>query len=68
MASCYAAGERSSVDPSDAIQKCRLCTAYKYFSCYSTANLLNSDKTIDTKYDITYNISRRYEKCQNGIN
>lgn len=26
------------------------------------------NKTIDTKYDTTYNISRRYNRCQNGIN
>ena len=25
-------------------------------------------KMIDTKYDITYNIDRRYSECQSGIN
>ena len=25
-------------------------------------------KTVDTEYDTTYNISRRYSKCQSGIN
>lgn len=25
-------------------------------------------KVIDTKYDTTYNINRRYSECQSGIN
>ena len=25
-------------------------------------------KNVDTKYDTTYNISRKYSKCQSGIN